>query len=464
MFLRFMSALLFGMAVWVGPTLAADSPVKPNIIVIVADDLGYADVGFHGCKDIPTPNLDTLAKSGTRFTSGYVSCPYCSPTRAGLLTGRYQTRFGHEFNPGPGPGENAGRGRARNRPRPPQQNVDDSKIGLPLTEVTVADRLKKAGYATGLVGKWHLGNDPKYNPTQRGFDEFFGFLGGAHPYKAEAPGAPISLVRGTEPIKESEYLTDALNREAVAFVERHHEHPFFLYLAFNAVHTPLQATDKYTARFEKISDPKRRTYAAMLSALDDAVGQVLTKIREHKLEENTLIFFISDNGGPVAQGTTINGSSNEPLRGSKRFTLEGGIRVPFVVSWKGHVPAGKVDDRPVIALDIHPTALAAAGLPIEDSFHLDGVNLLPYIEGKEAGTPHDVLLWRFGKQFAIRKGDWKLVKHDDAPPQLYNLKDDIGESKDLIAQKPEIAKELQSTWDNWNKELVPPLWSPATLP
>lgn len=458
MFARLMSALLMGMVVWVGPLLAADTSAKPNIIVIVADDLGYADVGFHGCTDIPTPSLDALAKSGTRFTSGYVSCPYCSPTRAGLLTGRYQTRFGHEFNP-TGQGE-GGRGRLRLR----QQKADESNIGLPLSEVTIADRLKKAGYKTGLVGKWHLGDDPKFNPTNRGFDEFFGFLGGAHPYKAESPGAPISLVRGLKPIKEKEYLTDAINREAVDFVERHHDHPFFLYLAFNAVHTPMQATDKYMARFEGIKDPKRRTYAAMLSALDDAVGQVMTKVHEHKLEENTLVFFISDNGGPVAKGTTINGSSNAPLRGSKRFTLEGGIRVPFVIAWKGRIPEGKVDDRPIISLDIHPTALAAAGVPIEESFHLDGVNLMPYLEGKEFGNPHEVLLWRFGKQFAIRKGEWKLVKHDDAPPQLYNLREDIAESKDLKVSQPSIANDLQATWDNWNKELAAPLWTPATLP
>lgn len=456
---RLLLALGLGI-VTIAPTANADEPAKskPNIIVIIADDLGYADVGFHGSKDIPTPHLDSLAKSGTRFTSGYVSCPYCSPTRAGFLTGRYQTRFGHEFNPG-----NAEGGNARNRPRK-KTSVEDSKIGLPLTEVTVADRLKKAGYSTGLVGKWHLGNAPEYNPTKRGFDEFFGFLGGAHPYLAESPGSPISLVRGETPIKESEYLTDAIQREAVDFVERHHDHPFFLYLAFNAVHTPLQATDKYTARFQNIKDPKRKTYAAMLSALDDAVGQVLKKVSDHKLEENTLIFFIADNGGPIVKGTTINGSINEPLRSGKRFTLEGGIRVPFVASWKGHIPADKVDDRPVIALDIHPTVLAAAGVPIEESFKLDGVNLLPYLEGKDAGNPHDVLLWRFGKQFAIRKGDWKLVKHDDSPPQLYNLKEDIGESKDLIAAQPAIAKELTETWEKWNKELVPPLWSPNVLP
>ena len=443
----------------------ADEPPKskPNIIVIVADDLGYADVGFHGGKDIPTPSLDSLAKSGTRFTNGYVSCPYCSPTRAGLLTGRYQTRFGHEFNGGDAQGA-----RQQNRPRKTNTNADtnpnNKEFGLPLTEVTVADRLKKAGYTTGLVGKWHLGGSPKYNPTKRGFDEFFGFLGGAHPYLAESPGSPISLVRGETQVQESEYLTDAIQREAVDFVERHHDHPFFLYLAFNAVHTPLQAADKYAARFESIKDPKRRTYAAMLSALDDAVGQVLKKVSDHKLEENTLIFFISDNGGPVAKGTSVNGSINDPLRGSKRYTLEGGIRVPFVASWKGHIPADKVDERPVIALDIHPTALAAAGIPIEESFHLDGVNLLPYVQGKETGKPHEVLLWRFGKQFAIRKGDWKLVKHDDSPPQLYNLKDDISESKDLIAAQPAIAKDLTETWEKWNKELVPPLWSPNVLP
>lgn len=422
----------------------ADAPrsQKPNVVIIVSDDQGYADVGFQGCKDIPTPNIDALAKAGTRFTSGYVSGPYCSPTRAGLLTGRYQTRFGHEFNP-------AGGGNA----------------GLPATETTIADRLKGAGYVTGWIGKWHLGGAEKFHPQKRGFDEAFGFLGGAHPY-FPAKGKGEAILRGTKDAKETEYLTDAFAREAVAFVERHKKGPFFLYLAFNAVHTPMNATDERLKKFGHIQDNRRRTYAAMTLALDEAVGRVLAKLRDEKLEENTLVVFFSDNGGPTMVGTTINGSSNAPLRGSKRTTLEGGIRVPFCLKWPGTVPPGKDYDRPVIQLDVLPTALAAAGVPPKPEWKLEGVNLLPYLTGQSKGAPHEALYWRFGQQMATRKGDWKLVKYDavaeggkgTSPVRLYNLADDIGEKTDLAAKEPDRVKELQSAWDEWNKGNVPPLW------
>jgi arylsulfatase A-like enzyme len=440
--LVFLVALLLG--AW--PATAADAPArKPNVLILLADDLGYADVGFQGCKDIPTPHIDSIAKNGVRFTNGYVSGPYCSPTRAGLMTGRYQQRFGHEFNPGAGP-----------------------NIGLPLTETTLADRLKQAGYVTGIVGKWHLGAADKFHPQRRGFQESFGFLGGAHAYFAERGKMGGAILRGTTPVEENEYLTDAFAREAVAFIDRHQKEPFFLYLAFNAVHTPMQAAEKYLKRFENISDPQRRTYAAMHSAMDDAIGLVLGKLRESRLEENTLIFFFSDNGGPTMKGTTINGSRNDPLRGSKRQTLEGGIRVPFAVQWKGKLPAGRVFDQPMMQLDIVPTVLAAVGAEAKDA-KFDGVNLLPYLEGKQATAPHDTLYWRFGDQMAIRRGDWKLVRYgsnatlaaSEMTPKLYNLAKDIGESNDLSAQEPERMKDLQAAWDKWNAELAKPLWGAA---
>ena len=407
---------------------------RPNVLILLADDLGYADVGFQGCKDIPTPNIDSLAKNGVRCSSGYVSGPYCSPTRAGLLTGRYQTRFGHEFNPA-GAGEN---------------------IGLPLTEVTLPDRLKKAGYKTGWVGKWHLGSANKFHPMNRGFDETYGFLGGAHAYLAEK--GKLIMLRGLKEVDEKEYLTDAFAREAVEFIDRNQKEPFFLYLAFNAVHTPMHATEKYLKRFPNLSG-QRKIYAAMHSAMDDNIGLVLQKLRDCKIEEETLIYFFSDNGGPTMQGTTINASVNAPLRGSKRQTLEGGIRVPFVVQWKGKLPAGKTYDQPVIQLDLHATALAVAGLTVDkDAKQLDGVNLLPYLEGKNMEAPHDALYWRFGEQMAIRKGDWKLVQYDNSSRKLYNLAKDIGESDDLSKKEPEKFKELEEQWQKWNKELVPPLW------
>jgi arylsulfatase A-like enzyme len=415
---------------------AAEPTTKPNVIVIVGDDMGYADVGFHGCKDIPTPHLDALAKSGVKFTNGYVSGPYCSPTRAGLLTGRYQTRFGHEFNPGNGPNQ-----------------------GLPLTETTLADRMKIAGYRTALVGKWHLGNSERH-PQKRGFDDFFGFLGGAHDYFK-----PEGILRGNNPVNEKAYLTDALGREAIAFIEVNKSKPFFLYLAFNAVHTPMQANDSRLKKFQDIKDEKRRTYAAMMSAMDDAIGAVMKKLTDDKLSENTLVMFISDNGGPTMKGVTVNASVNTPLRGSKRTTLEGGIRVPFLISWPTKLKAATYD-QPVIQLDLHTTALAAAGVTPKPEWKLEGVDLLPYLNGKEKGMPHDALYWRFGKQMAIRQDDWKLVRYDLAADNrtgiseamLYNLKDDIGEATDLSAKHPDKVKNLQTAWDFWNKANVAPLW------
>jgi len=286
-----------------GATLAIEPTLKPNVIIILADDLGYADVGFQGCKDIPTPHLDALAKAGVVCTNGYVSHPFCSPTRAGLLTGRYQQRFGHENNPAWLP--------------------EDQTVGLPVDQVTVANVLKKAGYKTGAVGKWHLGAHPAFHPNRRGFDEYFGLLGGGHQYfdhnqfKSNPMKAKqeyfIPLVRNEQPVEESAYLTDALGREAAAFVDAHRNEPFFLYLAFNAPHTPLQAPAQYLDRVKEIKDEKLRTYAAMICGMDNAIGLVTSKLKQHKLDQNTLVFFLSDNGGPVA----VTNCRNTPLRGAK---------------------------------------------------------------------------------------------------------------------------------------------------
>jgi arylsulfatase A-like enzyme len=416
--------------------LAADKPGRPNIIIIVGDDMGYADIGIHGCKDIPTPHIDSLAKNGVRCTSGYVSGPYCSPTRAGLMTGRYQQRFGHEFNPGPNPA---------------------GEVGLPLTETTLADRLKQAGYVTGMVGKWHLGNDRKFHPLNRGFQEYYGFLGGAHSYfvadNRGTKGQVNAVLRGFEPVAEQEYLTDAFAREAVAFIDRHQKEPFFLYLTFNAVHTPMHATEKYLARFQDVPNEQRRTYCAMMSAMDDGIGSVLAKLDEAKLTENTLLMFVSDNGGPP-----VNGSSNAPLRGRKATTWEGGIRVPFLVQWKGRLPEGKTCDQPVIQLDLHATALAAAGANASGA-QLDGVDLLPYLAGEKSSPPHEALYWRFGPQMAIRAGNYKLVKAAGIEtPALFDLAADIGETKDLSADKPEVVKELTAKYEAWNGTLEQPRW------
>jgi arylsulfatase A-like enzyme len=265
-----------------------------------------------------------------------------------------------------------------------------------------------------------------------------------------------------EIVKEKEYLTDAFAREAIAFIDRHQKEPFLLCLTFNAVHTPMQATEKYLARFPNIPNKQRHTYAGMMSAMDDAIGAVMAKLRTAGLEENTLVFFFSDNGGPTMQGTTINGSRNDPLRGSKRQTLEGGIRVPWIAQWKGHIPAGKTYDHPVIQLDILPTALTAAGIEVSKDWKLDGVDLMPFFEGKDTKPPHDTLYWRFGPQMAIRRGDFKLVQYDNTGRKLYNLAADIGEKDDFTAKEPEKAKELLAAWNKWDAELVKPLWGAGT--
>lgn len=419
------------------PAALAPKPAgKPNIVLIVGDDLGYAELGCQGSKDLKTPYIDSIAKNGVRFTNGYVSCPVCSPTRAGLMTGRYQQRFGHELNPGP-PGEAS------------------TDFGMDLGEKTIADRLKGLGYRTGIFGKWHLGYEPQFHPQKRGFDEFFGFLAGAHPYSNSLAGTNNPILRSSKIVEKINYATDDFAREAVSFIQRNKDVPFFLYLPFNAVHGPLQdPPEKYLARYSSIQDKKRRTFAAMNAAMDDGVGRVLGKLRELKLEDNTLVFFVSDNGGPTFSTT----SCNKPLRGYKGDVLEGGIRVPYMMQWKGHLPAGKLINDPVISLDIHPTILAAAGGQAPVQKKLDGVNLIPFISGKTKTAPHSRLFWRYGSKWAVRMGDWKLESDGTGAPELYNLSKDITESANIAEKNPDKVKYLQSAYDEWNSELIPPRW------
>ncbi len=404
---------------------------RPNVLLIVADDLGWGELGCQGNAEIPTPNIDSLAMNGIRFTSGYVSGPYCSPTRAGLMSGRYQQRFGHEFNPGP---------------TAPDQFL--------FKQATIANRLKAAGYATGMFGKWHLG-DGESHPLKRGFDEYYGFLGGAHSY-LEIGQRRNAILRGNEPVEKMEFTTLDFAREATNFIDKNRDKPWFVYLPFNAVHGPMEAPQSYIDRFPKIADKKRRTFAGMLSALDDAIGNVLTKLREHKLEENTLVIFFSDNGGPTA----VNTASNGPLSGFKASVWEGGVRVPFLMQWKGKLPAGKVDDRPVIQLDVQPTVLAAAGVEAKSDWKLDGVNLLPYLTGEKKDAPHDALFWRFGAQRAVRMGDWKLTSIGSST-QLFNLAKDIGEKNDLAAPEADKLKQLEAAYTEWNKGNIDPAWGNA---
>jgi len=410
-------------------------PAKPSIIVILADDLGYADLGCQGCEDVPTPHIDSVAQGGVRFTNGYVSAPLCSPTRAGLMTGRYQERFGHEFNPGPA-------------------RFAAQSFGLPLSEITMANVLKGAEYATGLVGKWHLGYAEAMHPMSRGFDEFFGFLGGAHSYVDALLDRNNPIMSGREPVDERSYLTDAFAREAVAFVDRHQNERFFLYLAPNAVHAPMEAPPEYLDRFPNERDPIRRKMAAKLSALDDAVGAVLGKVAAIGHRHDTLVFLLSDNGGP----TPSNGSRNTPLRGYKAQVYEGGIRIPFLAQWPDRLPAGVVYDNPVIQLDILATAAAAAGGAIPSDRVMDGVDLAPFLTGQNAGVPHETLLWRMGDQHAVRRGNWKLVRRPDIGGVLYDLSQDVGETTDRAAEQPDVVTELTQALTQWESELKDPLW------
>lgn len=458
-------------------SLASAAEQRPNIVWLIVDDLGYGELGCQGNDQVPTPHIDSLAKSGVRFTSGYVTASYCSPSRAGLMTGRYQTRFGHEMNP------------------TGKHNLNP-KAGLPLSEKTIADAFKEVGYSTGLVGKWHLGDTKQHHPMQRGFDEFYGFLHEGHffvppPYDgvtsflrrkqlpAEARGnrwldgkriysshmgqnePPYDehnpLRRGTTVIEESAYLTDAFTREAVDFIDRHQQEPFFLCVAYNAVHSPLQGAEKYMQRFAHIEDIHRRVFAAMLSNLDDSIGAILRKLHACNLEEHTLVVFISDNGGPTKELT----SSNAPLRGGKGSLYEGGIRLPFLIQWKGHLPAGKKYHSPVIGTDLFATSLAAAGAKDAQEFP-ERVNLLPYLLEERESDPHETLYWRMGNKAALRHADWKLVRHgsrEDSAWELYNLAQDLSETNDLSKSQPKLRSQLIARWHALNAQMVPPVWT-----
>jgi arylsulfatase A-like enzyme len=423
---------------------------KPNIVVIYADDLGYADVGYHGCKDVSTPNIDSIAKNGAQFSSAYVTAPVCGPSRAGLLTGRYQQRFGFEDNPAPwatcqGP------------------NV---RVGIPMEEKTIGERMQAIGYKTALIGKIHSGQKPYNNPATRGFDLFFGFDNGAseyffHEYKQKTPER---LMRNLETVKsEPEYYTDAFGREAVNFIEQNKDNPFFLYVPFNSPHGPMQAPEELVKKYSQIKHPTRRIFAAMMDSVDTNVGKMLDKLREYGLEENTIFIFTSDNGGAMERS---NYSYNTPCRDKKGSFYDGGIRVPFCLQWKGTIPATQKFDFPISTLDIMPTAITAAGGKVQESWNLDGIDLLPYLTNKKDKPAERYLYWKLLYGWAIRDEQWKLVgpakkRKKDAEPELYNIASDIGEKDNVIDKYPKVAERLQEAWDKWNATLMPPQWGTA---
>ncbi|AKJ63639.1 sulfatase-like hydrolase/transferase [Kiritimatiella glycovorans] len=417
-------------------TAVAKQPDPPNVLLIYVDDVGYGEFGCQGNPQIPTPNIDSIAANGIRFTQGYVTDSLCSPSRAGLMLGRVQTRVGHETNP------------------PWGQHWKE--YGLPLTERTMADRMKTAGYATGMVGKWHLGFKPEYWPTKRGFDEYYGNLENSRSYTT--PVILDSRDDNPQPRKVEEegyYSTFAYGARARDFIDRHREQPWFLYLAFYNQHGPIEeAPPGYAEEFPEISDPKRRIFAGMMEALDEEVGRTLDHLRALGLEENTLIFLISDNGGPTYSNTSV----NDPLRGTKITHFEGGLRVPYLMQWKGHIPAGKVYRKPVSTLDVQPTALAAAGVSIDPDWKLEGVDLVPYVTGRNDGVPHETLCWRRGSFRTIRHGDWKLIFRKGHPARLFNLKQDLEEKHNLAKQYPERVDQLRRRWEAWNRHNHEPLW------
>ncbi len=421
-------------AVATGTAADAEPGALPNIIVILADDLGWGDLGVQGGRDVRTPNIDQLAAGGVRLTNYYANHPVCAPSRAALLTGRYQQRFGFENNPGAA-----------------QRESED--FGLPKESKTLPERLKAQGYATAMFGKWHIGYTATNTPTARGFDTFYGFLDGAMAYTADGTTGLKTLMRGTEPAPMPTHTTEAFTQGAVDFIAANKARPFFIYASYNAVHAPLQSTQPYLARFAAEPDPRRRAYLAMLAALDDGVGAIIQAVEHNGLADNTLIVFTSDNGGPTWQTTSANG----PLNGVKALTLEGGIRVPAIFRWKGRLPEGKTLESVAMEFDVTATALAAAGASI--GADLDGVDLTPFLSGQRTGDAHERLFWRAGPQGAMREGSWKLVKAEDAF-YLFNLRNDIGERHDLATAEPARLARLKGQWQAWSDSMAPAKWGP----
>jgi arylsulfatase A-like enzyme len=469
------------------------APSRPNIVVIYADDLGWGEISAYGNKRLNTPNIDALGKEGVRFTQAYSSAPICSPSRAGLLTGRYQQRFGFEFlapnqlsgkdvKPDPARQQKAQRsGALRGSLLEPTFDAEAFKTarkGLPESEITLAEVLKASGYSTAVIGKWHLGDGEGFYPDLHGFDYHFGIYTAASlfttdlnnkdvisrpPYYSEeiTNSRDLSPVyKNRQVVIEKEYLTDKLATEATQFIESNKSKPFFLYLPFTAVHDPMQAKKVDFDGITSVQDSTVRIQLAMTKALDDAVGRVVAKLKELGLEKNTLIFFASDNGGP----TYYKAVDNSPLRGGKLSHFEGGIRVPYFIKYPAKLPAGKVYDLPVSNLDIYSTAIAATGAKLPDSRELDGVDLIPYVNGAKNERPHEALFWRSGYSKAVRKGDWKLyVNERNNIRYLFDLSKDISEKTDLSLQHPEILKELLEALSQWEKnKTIKPAWQNRT--
>jgi len=423
----------------------------PNFLILLTDDHGYHDLGCQGAGDLKTPNLDALAASGARFVNWYSNAPMCAPARAALLTGRYPIRAG----------------------------VPQNGLPLPPSELTIARFLKALGYSTGLVGKWHLGSTPESLPNAHGFDFFFGFLSGCIDYYSHRFywGEPKvvnyhDLWRNrTEVFEDGQYFTELVTREALAFIERNWRRAFFLYVAYNAPHYPMHAPARYVSRFPEL-EWERRMYAAMLAAVDDSVGAILSLIEKLGLRENTLIFFSSDNGATAEPRAGLNqkparGGSNHPFRGWKFSLFDGGIHVPAILSWPGTVPSGQVVRELASHVDLLPTVLTAAGAPLPPDRPIDGRNILPVVT-QGAPSPHEALFWSSGGQLAVRRGRWKLVKDGfeaDGTPEgqrklegedalfLADLEEDPGERRNLRRNRPDLVDELLTLAEEWLRDI-----------
>ena len=423
-----------------------DNP--PNIIVIISDDQGYADVGFHGSKEIFTPNIDRIANNGVFFTEGYVSYAVCSPSRAGLITGRYQNRFGY----------------TRNILLAPK----DSLMGLPLTEQTLPEVLNNVNYKTKAIGKWHLGAHESLVPEKRGFDEFFGFLIGGHRYfpddltlndlteaRRQMDGYITRIYDNGKRIDTKKYLTEELSDNAVNFINDNSDNPFFIYLSYNAPHTPLQATQRDLERNSHIDIEKRRTYAAMVSSMDDGIGLILDKLEEKNISDNTIVIFFSDNGGVE----WYNFSDNGPLRGIKGDFFEGGIRVPFAMQWPKKIRAGIKYDKPIIALDIFATVASAAKAEKYIKNKIDGVNLLPYLNGDKNESPHEYLYWKNPDKDidVVRDERYKYLRIKNEE-YVFDLKNDMSEESNIIDSSKPIYNRLKSKFKEWEKDMIDPIF------
>ena len=426
----------------------SSSDNAPNIVVIISDDQGYADVGFHGSKEIFTPNIDRIASNGVVFSQGYVSYAVCSPSRAGLITGKYQNRFGY----------------TRNILLAPK----DSLMGLPLSEQTLPDVLNNVDYKTKAIGKWHLGAHESLIPEKRGFDEFFGFIIGGHRYfpqdltlndlteaRRQMDGYITRIYDNGKRIDTKKYLTEELSDNAVKFIEDNSDEPFFLYLSYNAPHTPLQATERDLERNRHIEIEKRRTYAAMVSSMDDGIGLILDKLEEKKISENTIVIFFSDNGGVE----WYNFSDNGVLRGIKGDFFEGGIRVPFTMQWPKKIKPGIIYDKPIIALDVFATVASAASAEKYIKNDIDGVDLLPYINGEKSGIPHEYLYWQNPDKDidVVRDERYKYlrIKGDE---YIFDLKNDISEKTNIIDSSKPIFDRLKSQFKEWEKDMIDPVF------